>query len=305
MQLKVSALFASLAALSLLAMPSFGYTSYKTVSFGPSQTGQAVTYAVKDNTNTAVTAGVSGAVVELGGGAYGAAITVPDGANYFVVWSETNGGTTYTASDRIEAPATAAVATAANQSALLSGQATISTQTSSTARQADMTTALTAQGYTGARAAKIDGIGSDTPGVTLLLGRPAQTGDAYGLVSPLIASGKFTVPALSNAPASTGGGGVTDASVTADVTAALNTFGPALVTQILHGMVDGTVTLKQALAINLAYNAAPYTRTKTATTQTLVFSNQAGLPLITSVTALDASGNPTGRTSVTFSNLPN
>ena len=106
----------------LLLLPlahASAYTAYKTVSFGPTQTAQTVTYTVKDNTNTTVSAGVSGTVIELGGGAYASAITVPDGANYFVVWSETNAGTTYTASDKIDAQATAALATLANQTSII------------------------------------------------------------------------------------------------------------------------------------------------------------------------------------------
>ena len=99
--------------------PASAYTAYKTVSFGPTQTAQTVTYIVVNSANTTVSAGVSGTVIELGGGAYASAITVPDGANYFVVWSETNAGTTYTASDRIEAQATAALATLANQTSIL------------------------------------------------------------------------------------------------------------------------------------------------------------------------------------------
>ncbi len=115
------------ALLALACLPASAYTSYKTVSFGAGQTGQAVTYAVESGTGTVVTVGVSGSVVELGGGAYGAAITVPDGANYFVVWSETNGGTTYTASDRIEAQAQAALPTLTGQTTVLTQVAKIGT----------------------------------------------------------------------------------------------------------------------------------------------------------------------------------
>ena len=72
---------------------------------------------------------------------------------------------------------------------------------------------------------KIGQIGADTPGTASLLARPAQTGDTFALVNPLVSAGKFTAAALSNAPTSTGGGGssLTDSSVTADVASALGT----------------------------------------------------------------------------------
>jgi len=73
---------------------------------------------------------------------------------------------------------------------------------------------------------------------------------------------------------------------------------------VLGSVIDGAVTVKQAQALNLAYNFGQYTRVKTAGAQTLTFTNRAGQTIATSVSSLDANGNPTGRTSVTFTNLP-
>lgn len=179
--------------------------------------------------------------------------------------------------------------TNANTVSLGTGQTNIINQTSSSARQGDMNTVLDARGLTSARAAKLDNADVPTSSRLASLAYTAPPTDYQQRGVPV------SLPAT--APAGYGGSAGGTVTLTAqnisDIAAA-----------VMQANVDGTITHKQVLALLLAYSFNPYTRTKTTGSQSLVYQNRAGLPIATTVSGIDPLGNITGRTSVTFTNLP-
>ena len=326
-------------ALLALCLPAHCYTSYKTVSFGAGQTGQTVTYSVKDNSGTSVTTGVSGSVLELGGGAYGAAITVPDGANYFVVWSETNSGTTYTASDKIEAQATAAIAGAAALATANTGITTANTGITSnltainannTAIAALPSASANASAVWGAGARTITGgtitINSDKSGY-VLFGTQAFANSTASTVTPTW----YTPPSNSDTPGTTllltripgtvqpqsgdafarlgTPAGTSLAADMAALQASTTANGTALAgipAAVWAYTASDGLTHQQSDAIKTAILARAFFVNWNASTRTQVtayYKADGVTPMATTTTVYDAAGRAISRVTV-FSNLP-
>ena len=128
------------------------------------------------------------------------------------------------------------------------------------------------------------GSASDTSGVTTLLARipgtvQPQTGDAFARL-----------------------GAPTGASLAADVAAIPN----ACAASVLTAAVDGSITLKQALALNVAINTGKYSSAKntgTGVVTTTYYRTDAATTLAVSVLTPSVGSTPATRT-WTFSNLP-
>ena len=113
--------------------------------------------------------------------------------------------------------------------------------------------------------------------MTTLLARPAQTGDAFGLVNPLIASGKFTASALSLAPVTPSGGTVTGYATGQDpATLLASSFAaiPAAVGNYNVGGTAGMLTARASSAISSSVAAGSYLAgsiNTVAHTQTIIY----------------------------------
>jgi hypothetical protein len=200
------------------------------------------------------------------------------------------------------------VATAATQatnvSTLSSNQAAIlgrlGTPTGASI-DADILTRLAASAYTAPL------VGSTPPAWY------TQTGDGYGLIVSLLNGGHtaFTAPALANAPTGGGGGGsvtVAGYATGQDPATLLASSFAAIPAAILGATVDGTLTVKQILALQQAVNSGKYAvgnLNTTAHTKTFTYYRADNTTVLaTSVVTYDTSNANVVSRAVTFSNLP-
>ncbi len=125
----------------------------------------------------------------------------------------------------------------------------------------------------GADETKIGLIGTDTPGVSVRLGRPAQTGDALGVVAPLIGSGKFTAAALSSTPS---GGPVMVGGYAAgqDPATLLSSSFASIPAAVLARSIGHGMTVGQLLVLLQGDKVAAVTNTWNAATHTLTTAYQ-------------------------------
>ena len=150
------------------------------------------------------------------------------------------------------------------------------------------------------------GITANGMALSALTARPAQTGDTFGLMSPLVASGKFTSAALSNAPASSGGGTVTVGGYAAGQDPYTLLMAGTFLTIPGDHTTSGTaetLTFKQMQAILLAVPASDNASTAPVPSSTATTSYYlAGLPAVAanlvyvSTVTYNAAGQQTGRT---------